>query len=244
MESRRLSEVEAVSARFSKLANESGKAKLVTADNATVFDAQQEPGIAIGKYFTSLMRSCDCSEECAVIALIYVTRSGVALTRMNAHRLVLGCLILAIKNRDDRFYSNAVYARMGGVHVAEVVRLCKELLTVMDWRLYVGMTEYRRTLDQCRTAVAPLTHAVMFEGVPVAVEEGDELVDATEGSSDDGTPPSSGLSPVENPRSFAACKRLSFTSAVSDSPDLLARSSHRKSSVGQLLQKIYTSLNL
>ena len=65
-----------------------------------------------------------CSNECFILALIYVDRlierNNFLLTELNVHRVVITAILLAAKFFDDAYYNNAYYAKVGGVLVSEL----------------------------------------------------------------------------------------------------------------------------
>ena len=139
----------------------------VALPEATVFDARKEPGFSIGEYFSRLMYAFGCSAACGVVTLLYVQRTGLLCTRMNVHRLVLGCLIVAVKHQDDKFYSDSVYAHLSGVQAGEIARLCTEVVKLTDFELFVTQAEYRRTL---RGSIAADVNSTPAVDSPVEVQ--------------------------------------------------------------------------
>ena len=65
-----------------------------------------------------------CSNECFILALIYIDRliqrNNFLLTELNVHRVVITAVLLAAKFFDDAYYNNAYYAKVGGVLVSEM----------------------------------------------------------------------------------------------------------------------------
>eukprot|EP00755_Sulcionema_specki_P036398 Sspe_Gene.106844::Locus_84917_Transcript_1_1_Confidence_1.000_Length_446::g.106844::m.106844 len=90
----------------------------------TVYDADKEcpPTIPLYDYLKRWMTYSACSEECPVLAYIFIQRCGISLTPLNMHRLLLTGLTLATKWRDDQYYSNEYYAAVGGVSLYEINR--------------------------------------------------------------------------------------------------------------------------
>jgi len=110
---------------------------------ATVFDAVAPPAIGLREYLERVLRFARCSEECLILAMVYVDRAArrmpqLAPTAVNVHRLVLAATTLAAKFSDDIFYSNAFYARVGGVPLREMNALEIEMLAALDFRLLVA----------------------------------------------------------------------------------------------------------
>ena len=56
---------------------------------------------------------------------------------MNVHRVVITAILLAAKFFDDAYYNNAYYAKVGGVHVAEMNNLETQFLFKIDFSLRV-----------------------------------------------------------------------------------------------------------
>jgi hypothetical protein len=57
-------------------------------------------------------------------------------------RLLLAALTCAAKFYDDVYYSNAYYAKVGGVSTQELNQLEAAFLEIVDWRLFVTPEEY------------------------------------------------------------------------------------------------------
>eukprot|EP01094_Clydonella_sp_ATCC50884_P006689 TRINITY_DN158_c0_g2_i3.p1 TRINITY_DN158_c0_g2~~TRINITY_DN158_c0_g2_i3.p1 ORF type:complete len:199 (-),score=73.81 TRINITY_DN158_c0_g2_i3:195-791(-) len=111
------------------------------------FNSSVAPDIAVLAYLERLCKYTRCSANTLVCALIYVDRMvvihKVKLTYRNAHRIVLACLVAAIKYSDDHFCSNAYYARVGGVSLRELNRLEVALLSMLDFDLYVDEEHFK-----------------------------------------------------------------------------------------------------
>eukprot|EP00756_Hemistasia_phaeocysticola_P023142 Hpha_TRINITY_DN15873_c1_g1::TRINITY_DN15873_c1_g1_i1::g.189766::m.189766 len=116
----------------------------------TVFDADplQPPVISMEAYMRHWLAHSECSVDCAALALAYVLRCRVAVNSLNIHRLMLGALVVAIKWRDDLYFSNEFYAGVGGVSVQELNRLETEILRMCDWSMHVDSD------DHCKIASA------------------------------------------------------------------------------------------
>jgi len=56
---------------------------------------------------------------------------------LNVHRVVITAILLAAKFFDDAYYNNAYYAKVGGVHVAEMNNLETQFLFKIDFSLRV-----------------------------------------------------------------------------------------------------------
>ena len=82
-----------------------------------------------------------CSNECFVLALVYIDRliqrNNFLLTELNVHRVVITAVLLAAKFFDDAYYNNAYYAKVGGVLVSEMNGLEVDFLFRINFSLHV-----------------------------------------------------------------------------------------------------------
>jgi hypothetical protein len=115
--------------------------------NLTVFHAVREPNVSIQDYLFRIARYFLCSPECFVMALIYVDRivrrhSDFIVCKLNVHRLIVTSMMLSVKFFDDVYYSNAYYAKVGGVRGSEMNVLEAHFLRLLDWDLFVKPEEF------------------------------------------------------------------------------------------------------
>lgn len=118
---------------------------------APCFLSATEPAISVPDYLERLARFFQCSRECFVLALIYIDRllkgnSHIWLCPLNVHRLVVTALMVAVKFADDAFYSNAYYAKVGGLPLREINHLEATLLRMIHFRLHVLPWEFHKFL--------------------------------------------------------------------------------------------------
>eukprot|EP00397_Hematodinium_sp_SG-2012_P003438 GEMP01003446.1.p1 GENE.GEMP01003446.1~~GEMP01003446.1.p1 ORF type:complete len:238 (+),score=17.83 GEMP01003446.1:248-961(+) len=116
-----------------------------------LFDSSTIPPIGIGSYLIRLHKYFDCSQSCHVLALIYLDHfaracDDFALTVRNVHRLYLASLVLAAKFWEDMFYDNTYYAKCGGVRLVELNRLELAFLSVVKFKLWVSLDEFKSYL--------------------------------------------------------------------------------------------------
>jgi len=123
----------------------------------TPFDGHSR--IALDAYVARLAKYAESPETISPgifpAALCYVERflgmnPGVPLTRRNVHRLLLACVVVAIKFFEDRFYKLEFYARVGGVKKGEMTALQNAILSMIDFRLDIAPEEYARYEAQLR----------------------------------------------------------------------------------------------
>lgn len=107
------------------------------------------------------MQYAPVSDELLIVSLIYadklIARTGglLRLSALSVHRLILSCLLVAIKFYSDAFYSNAYLANIGGVPTRELNALERLLLLSLDFDLVVS-SEHFRYLYVCIVNQVPL----------------------------------------------------------------------------------------
>ncbi|KAG5487078.1 hypothetical protein LSCM1_07748 [Leishmania martiniquensis] len=108
------------------------------------------PPMTVTMYVQRLVRYCACSGEallCAFLLLLrYVFQSGHPVTIYNAHRLLITSIVLGIKLRDDVYYSNVYYGRIGGISGREMNKLELLFLEKLEWETQVHEDEYAALL--------------------------------------------------------------------------------------------------
>lgn len=133
----------------------------------TKFHAMKAPGIAIQQYLERIHKYASCSNECFILALIYIDRliqrNNFLLTDLNVHRVVITGVLLAAKFFDDAYYNNAYYAKVGGVLVSEINGLEVDFLFRINFSLHVTPDEF----DKYRAEL--LSHSIT-SAAPTSVE--------------------------------------------------------------------------
>ncbi|XP_057719168.1 cyclin-P3-1-like [Arachis stenosperma] len=128
---------------------------MISSKNITVFHGSKAPKLSITRYMERILKYAGCSSSCFVIAQIYIDRyfskNGGYLTSFNAHRLLITSLLVAVKFLDDRYFSNAYYAQVGGISTQEMNRMELEFLFSLEFRLFVTtemFVKYCEKLDK------------------------------------------------------------------------------------------------
>lgn len=121
----------------------------LNSNNVTIFHALRPPTIAIRIYLERIAKYVNCSNECYVLALMYMDRMiqrnpDFFISSLNVHRLMISSVMLAAKFFDDTYYNNAFYARVGGVPTTELNNLEVEYLFMINFSLHVDTEEYER----------------------------------------------------------------------------------------------------
>merc|ERR1712187_733137 len=112
------------------------------------YHSAQLPSISIQDYISRLRKLFVCSEECFVIALVYIDRvikntTSVTVCDVTVHRLLVIAVMTAVKFHDDHFYSNKYYAKAGGLTLRETNRLEVLMLNDLNWKMLVTTQEYK-----------------------------------------------------------------------------------------------------
>eukprot|EP00929_Paragymnodinium_shiwhaense_P038612 TRINITY_DN20389_c0_g1_i1.p1 TRINITY_DN20389_c0_g1~~TRINITY_DN20389_c0_g1_i1.p1 ORF type:complete len:218 (+),score=53.71 TRINITY_DN20389_c0_g1_i1:211-864(+) len=113
----------------------------------TTFHSVRPPPLTIHEYLLRIGKYFQCSDECFVLCLVYIDRivkqhPEFSICNLNIHRLLVTAAMLAVKFFDDVYYSNAYYAKVGGVRTREINALETQFLKLIDWRLHVTPQEY------------------------------------------------------------------------------------------------------
>jgi len=117
-----------------------------------VFYSIRAPDVSIEDYVLRLWKYFQCSEECFVVALVYLGRMKKAcpFLRINAycvHRLVATALLLAAKFCDDEYFCNGTYAQISSLHLTELNYLECSFIQCIDWKFVVASEEYHDFRD-------------------------------------------------------------------------------------------------
>lgn len=132
----------------------------------TKFHALKAPGIGIFPYLERIHKYASCSNECFILALIYIDRliqrNNFLLTELNVHRVVITAILLAAKFFDDAYYNNAYYSKVGGVLVSEMNGLEVDFLFRINFSLHVTPELFEKYKAEL---VAHSMHAVMVPQV-------------------------------------------------------------------------------
>ena len=114
------------------------------------FSSQNPSKVTLQYYFFRIRRYSQIEKSTLIIILIYLDRvcitSGIILNPHNIHRLILGCLILAIKYNEDVYFNNEYYAKIGGVTLEEINKLEYNSYKLIEFNLYISDDIYEKYL--------------------------------------------------------------------------------------------------
>ena len=124
----------------------------------TRFHSVKIPSISILDYLRRLQKYFACTPECFVLSLVYIDRiikahPDFSVCEYNVHRLLVTAVMIAAKFFDDLYYSNAYYAKVGGIKTRELNVLEVHLLGLLNWRLFVGPEEFDQYKNHVLMAV-------------------------------------------------------------------------------------------
>jgi hypothetical protein len=106
------------------------------------------PMISIKHFLERIHTHFGCSDECFIVALVYMNRladlnASAIVCNRSVHRLVFVAMMLAAKMYDDKIRSNKYYAKIGGLHIEEVLTLELAFLQSLAWKLHIEPDEYQ-----------------------------------------------------------------------------------------------------
>lgn len=118
------------------------------------FLSKKPPQISLNKYLKRFMKYSKPEPSTLIIGLVYIDKicenSNLQLTVFNIHRLVLACLIVAIKYNEDDYYSNEYYAKVGGITLKELNILEYNILILLDFNVFVDEGIYESYENQIK----------------------------------------------------------------------------------------------
>eukprot|EP00826_Nyctotherus_ovalis_P036212 TRINITY_DN3195_c0_g1_i5.p1 TRINITY_DN3195_c0_g1~~TRINITY_DN3195_c0_g1_i5.p1 ORF type:complete len:184 (-),score=26.41 TRINITY_DN3195_c0_g1_i5:35-586(-) len=117
------------------------------------FTSSVLPKISLHSYLQRIFTVGRLSQEAITIASIYIRRfwrlKKYRVTSLEMHRLVAASCTVAAKFLQDEHYYNSFYAKVVGLKLHELNRLEKELLTEIDYELFVTQEEYEEHKNLC-----------------------------------------------------------------------------------------------
>ena len=114
------------------------------------FSKENPSKVTLQYFFGRIKRYSQINKSTLIIILIYADRlcvtAGIILNPHNIHRLILGCLILAIKYNEDSYYNNEYYAKVGGISVEELNKLEYKSFELLNHNLFISNDIYEKYL--------------------------------------------------------------------------------------------------
>lgn len=118
-------------------------------ESLTRFHSRSAPGISILDYLRRIVKFTNVERTCLLITLHYIDQicartSLFTLTSLTCHRFVIAAIAISSKALCDAFCLNSLYAKVGGIPVAELNVLEREFLSMIEW----NVTCTRETLQE------------------------------------------------------------------------------------------------
>jgi hypothetical protein len=115
------------------------------------FQSRTKPSIDIYDYLTRILKYCPCTNECFLSLLVYFDRMSLKQLRIdsfNIHRLIITGIMVSSKFFSDIFFTNARYAKVGGLPVKELNILELEFLSMNEYNIYISLEELQQYGNQ------------------------------------------------------------------------------------------------
>ncbi|PBJ71256.1 CYC2-like cyclin 4 (CYC4) [Trypanosoma cruzi cruzi] len=142
------SQIDLVTARvavtlFLENLSEDNKAEPVLTSD---FHSHRLPQMPIEAYLDRVVRHSGVSGETLIASLMLLLKYSHFINHpvsvYNVHRLTITSLLLGAKLRDDQYYSNEYYSRIGGISNAEINKLELRFCGCLEWDMWLDESEY------------------------------------------------------------------------------------------------------
>ena len=114
------------------------------------FHSHSAPAMSISAYVERIVKYTRCSCEALVAAVMFlqyhVTFSGHCVTVFNVHRTLITSVVLAAKSRDDEYYTNTYYAKIGGIPASELKTLELDYINLLEWDCWLDRDAFDETV--------------------------------------------------------------------------------------------------
>ncbi|CAN9358389.1 unnamed protein product [Alternaria alternata] len=106
----------------------------------TRFHSRAPPGISVRDYLSRLIVHATLSPPILLSMVFYVDKlcamyPAFTISSLTVHRFLITAATVAAKGLSDSFWTNSLYARVGGVSVRELALLELEFLRRLEWRI-------------------------------------------------------------------------------------------------------------
>ena len=101
--------------------------------------------MSILDYCRRILAYTRCSPECFVTALCYIERlasCGLPITPRSIHRVLMTCVVLAVKYLDDVFFPTSYYAQVGGLSARDLNLMEIECFLLLGFDCGVTAEDY------------------------------------------------------------------------------------------------------
>mmetsp|Transcript_27034 Transcript_27034/g.31211 ORF Transcript_27034/g.31211 Transcript_27034/m.31211 type:complete len:437 (+) Transcript_27034:217-1527(+) len=132
----------------------------VTAENSnqpmirSPFHSTHLPPMTIRPYCERILRYSKCSDEAFIVGVMLLCKlsffTNHDISAFNVHRMLITSTLIAAKMRDDEYFANTYYARIGGIRVEELNALELHFLHTCNWDIWIDESAYeaaRKTFE-------------------------------------------------------------------------------------------------
>jgi hypothetical protein len=92
--------------------------------NFTKFQSSYVPELSTLAYLARIQMYSKATDAVLTLTLIYIDRliesSGLIITCLNIHRILIATIMIATKFHEDVYYNNTFYAKLGGLPLKEL----------------------------------------------------------------------------------------------------------------------------
>lgn len=105
------------------------------------FHSTHLPPMTIRAYCERIVRYSKCTTEAFIVAIMLLCKfshfTQHPVSSFNVHRLLITSTLIAAKMRDDEYYANTYYAKIGGIGVEELNALELHFLKTLLWDIWI-----------------------------------------------------------------------------------------------------------
>eukprot|EP00467_Chlorarachnion_reptans_P010364 CAMPEP_0114489758 /NCGR_PEP_ID=MMETSP0109-20121206/2065_1 /TAXON_ID=29199 /ORGANISM="Chlorarachnion reptans, Strain CCCM449" /LENGTH=247 /DNA_ID=CAMNT_0001666301 /DNA_START=121 /DNA_END=864 /DNA_ORIENTATION=+ len=138
-----------------------------TQSTMTSFHSVCRPSIGIGEYIQRIAQFGRCSPKVFILAVIYIDRivrtdESLEINNLTIHRLAITAVVVASKFLEDKYHSNAKFARIGGTSREELNLLELEFVFRLRFELCVTtecFEDYSKHISEFRARREASVHA-------------------------------------------------------------------------------------
>ena len=114
----------------------------------SAFYSAAVPKISLYDYIKRIQKYTFIENNTMILSLIYIDRicliDNFELDYCNIHKVIFAAILIAIKFNEDKVYSNNYFSKVAGVSLKELNLMEKEILTLLEFKLYVDDTIFKQ----------------------------------------------------------------------------------------------------
>ncbi|KAL9616173.1 MAG: hypothetical protein Q9160_008926 [Pyrenula sp. 1 TL-2023] len=126
----------------------------INAGHLTRFHSRAPPGISVADYLQRLTTHATLSPPILLSMVYYIDRlcafyPAFTISSLTVHRFLITSATVASKGLSDSFWTNKIYARVGGLSMKELALLELDFLSRVEWRIVPKpevLVDYYRSL--------------------------------------------------------------------------------------------------